>query len=102
MSRLSLWEIPLCNTVSLAPQERMRVKTSHLRCLTRHHVLVDLLNFGDYPPCRLATVDNHDDHHLLNGNCHRETLYALHHKNGCELRHRTCGVLLVTMFLRSN
>jgi len=74
MSHVSLWEIPLCNTVSLAPQERLRVKTSHLRCLTRDDVLVDVLDFGDYPPSGLATVVYHDGHHLLNGNCHRESL----------------------------
>jgi hypothetical protein len=49
----------MCNTVSLAPQERVRVKTSDLRCLARDDVLVVLLNFGDISPCRLATVEYH-------------------------------------------
>jgi hypothetical protein len=47
----------------------MLVKTSDFRCLTRHGVYVRVLNFGDDPPCRLATVDG-EEFDFFNGNSH--------------------------------
>ena len=51
-------------------EEALRVKTSHLRGLNPDGFQLRVFNFGDDPPCRLATTDG-EEFDFFNGKCHR-------------------------------